>query len=301
MLPPLTKEEEHFRHSYWRPKRAKVRTTLVTAGANRFAMERFDACGSDCAIEYSEELKKHRVRANYCRSRHCEPCMRAKGNKICSNLKKRLEQHTEGRYRFITLTLKHTHTPLAEQIKRLYRCFRKLRNSKEWKRTQRGGAFMLEVKRSKDGKLWHPHLHIASEGSFLDKRDLSEMWFRATGDSFIADIRSIGTSKDMAFYVSKYVTKGTSNDVWNDESLAQEWILASKGVRMCATFGTWRGYKLLANSDDAKDWKPVCTYAALYQAAYNLEPWAMDLFIKITPADRPDEATRGSKSNTKLK
>jgi hypothetical protein len=59
-----------------------------------FQLERFDACGSECTIEYSQELQKHRIRANYCKSRHCEPCARAKANLIARNLRTELE-HAE--------------------------------------------------------------------------------------------------------------------------------------------------------------------------------------------------------------
>jgi len=204
--------------------------------------------------------------------------MQAKANKIVANLRAKLEAQASGDYRFITLTLKHSKRPLAEQIARLYQSFRKLRRMPEWKKTQRGGAAMLEVKWNPGTKCWHPHLHIIGEGTFIDKRDLSRAWKAATGDSSIIDIRRLNDAKETAHYVSKYVTKGTNGEVWSDDDAAQEWILASKGVRMASTYGSWRGYRLLQVTDDTTDWKPVTTMIELHAALSRYEEWAIALY-----------------------
>jgi Replication protein len=224
---------------------------------NTFALNRYDECGSCCTVEWSEELGKYRLRANYCKCRHCEPCMRSKANLMAANLRSRLEVKPNGRYRFITLTLKHSHTPLRAQITRLYSSFKALRATKFWSRSQSGGAIILEVKWSPESKTWHPHLHIISEGNYVDKRDLSAAWHAVTGDSMIVDIRQLTAGKDAAHYLCKYVCKGTSNAVWADTSAAQEWISATKGLRVSGTFGSWRGYKLLARPAKVTDWVPV--------------------------------------------
>ena len=194
--------------------------------------------------------------------------MRAKANKMAANLRNRLAEQPDGRYRFITLTLKHNTKPLAEQIQRLYACFKKLRKTRCWQETQRGGH-------------WHPHLHIIAEGDFLHKRDLTEAWLKVTGDSCIIDIRALNNAKDAAHYVAKYVTKGTNSEVWLDTDAAQEWILAMKGVRACATYGTWRGYRLLAVTDQAKDWTPVVSLIQLYDDIERGEPYAMAILKQL--------------------
>jgi hypothetical protein len=218
--------------------------------------------------------------------------MRAKGNKIAANLKARLKQQPDGRYRFITLTLKHSKQPLAFQIQKLYSSFKKLRNSKAWKLSQNGGAALLEVKYNPEKGEWHPHLHIISEGYFLDKRDLAEQWQKATGDSCIVDIRAMKDGDEVAHYVTKYVAKGTSPSVWDTASAAQEWILASRGVRTLATFGTWRGFKLLQVTADAEAWKPVTTLVNLYAAIERNEAWAMGLLKRLDERRLAKEKTK---------
>lgn len=254
---PIHPHEEWFRHHYWKAKREIVRKSLQNSGWSHQAVSNFDNCGAECVIEYSKEEGKYRVRGSYCKCRHCEPCMRAKANLLSANLHKRLTEKPNGRYRFITLTLRHTDTPLKDQVKRLYTSFRKLRNGKLWRKSQRGGAAVLEIKWSKDSRKWHPHLHVISEGDFIDQKSLSGAWHSATGDSQIVDIRQLSSEKDAAHYVAKYMSKGVNNEVWNDEEAASEWISATKGTRMCLTFGTWRGYGLLKRSKDKGDWVAV--------------------------------------------
>lgn len=291
-VPQAAKCETNFRHSYWKAKREMVHIALASAGESTFALDRFAQCGSGCVIEVSPSTKKLRLKACYCHSRHCEPCMRAKANKIAGNLRTKLEEDTECTYRFITLTLKHNSTTLQEQIRRLLASFKKLRKYAVWADSQTGGAAALEVKWNPKTREWHPHLHVISAGNFLHKRDLSEGWKKATGDSTIVDIRLLDSPKDAAHYVSKYVTKGTSGEVWQDASAAQEWIIAMKGVRSCMTYGSWRGYKLLQVQEETKDWRPLTSMIELYAAMDRKEDWAIGIMLRLEEKRLAREKTK---------
>lgn len=259
--PIATADELEFRHMHWQAQRAIVRATLVRCATTTHALDRFDNCGAECLVEYSKSLDRYRLRASYCRCRHCAPCMRAKASLIAGNLRRKLEAaavDTQDRFRFITLTLRHTDEPLVDQIKSLYRHFTCLRRSKLWKSTQKGGAVTFECRLNDAGE-WHPHLHIISEGKFLRQDKLANYWMDITGGSFKVDVRIVKNSKDAANYVSKYVGKGADASVWRDNDKAAEWVTATRGLRSCATFGTWRGFRLLQPDPqhDATDWKPV--------------------------------------------
>lgn len=273
--------ETNFRHSHWRNRRRVVRDALASAGASTFQLDAFENCGSACMIEMTKGGEKVRLRAAYCHSKHCEPCMRAKGNKIAANLRNKLSDENTGRCRFITLTVRHSKRPLQMQIRKLYADFKKMRGFKEWRESQYGGAAMLEVKFDPATGEWHPHLHVISEGKFLHKRDLVAMWHRATGDSYIADIRQMQDKAEVCHYVTKYISKGTSPSVWEIQSVAQEWIIASRGVRTMATYGTWRGFKLLQTTDTGEEWKPVASLIALYNAIAAGEEWALRLIKRL--------------------
>jgi len=289
---PATEQEISFRHSGWKTKRNTILEFMKRHCFNDFYVNRFEECGSTCSIEYSPSEKRHRLRASYCHCRHCEPCMRAKANKLAANLRAKIGDNKKRQYRFITLTLRHTNTPLQDQIKRLYLGFRKLRNRKAWKRSQKGGAAMLEVKWDAKARAWHPHLHVVSEGTFLDKKELSNEWLAATGDSFIVDIRQLHDAKEAAYYVGKYVTKGTNGEVWSEDDVAMEWCVASKGVRTCTTYGTWRGYKLLASPTDPGDWVKVASLTATMHAAQRGERWAVDTLCHVSPEKQREEVRR---------
>jgi hypothetical protein len=283
MLPPADPAETHFRHSGWADKRRRVRAALAASGANTFALNRFDECGCQCQVEWSAAEQRYRLRASYCHSRHCEPCMRAKATTISVNMRKQLEAAPDGRYRFVTLTLKHTADPLTNQIRHLVESFRRLRNSKWWKKRVVGGLYALEIKHSPSG--WHPHLHLITEGSWLDQRELSDAWHKATGSSTIVDVRALANARDAAFYVTKYVTKGTNAEVWHTPDTAIEYVVATKGVRCVGTFARWRGLKLTAPPPPASDWKPIGKLTDIIAAGRRGETWAEQLLIAIR---RPD-------------
>lgn len=278
---PATREELWWRHGCWWNLRQRVRESLVRTAANVFQLDRFDNCGGDCGVEYSASLNKHRLRACYCKNRHCQPCAKAKANLIARNLRNELANKPKHQHRFITLTLRHTTTPLADQIKKLYRSFKKLRNRPLWKKSQDGGAFMLEVKHTKTG--WHPHLHIISAGRFINKFELSREWREVTGDSEIVDVRSIDREKDVVHYVCRYVAKGSAVEIWQTPELADEFVISTRHVRACQTFGTWRGFRLLACPKSATDWKPIASLNKVWNAARNDEAWAVAILQSLLP------------------
>ena len=281
--PPASDDETAFRHGHWTAKRALVRTALVSVNTSTRTLDNFDCCGSECTVEWSDKLQRYRTRANHCKSRHCEPCQKARANRLASNLKRRLEEKTPHRYRFITLTKQHSTAPLAKQIKTLYAEFRKLRASKLWKTSQVGGCNILEVKWNAKTNRWHPHLHVISEGGWMQQQALANEWKKVTGNSHVVDIRCLKDSAEAAHYLTKYVVKGTSDEVWKDASAAQEWIAAIKGVRVCSTYGKWRGFKLMEMPDSSDDWKPIATLNHIIAEARKGESWAMGVLLALRP------------------
>ena len=302
-FPTADPEETKFRHSCWQPKRELVRAALVGVLTSKTAMEAFDNCGAQVVVEWSPTEKRYRCRGSYCHCRHCEPCARQKANIISRNLKAKLEAQPDADYRFITLSRLHTDAPLADQIAGLYADFRKLRKSPCWKATQKGGSASLEVKwqdpkqlydgpagtkHPGDGR-WHPHLHVIAQGLYLDKRDLSQEWHKATGDSYIVDIKQIKDAAGAAYYVGKYVTKGTSDSVWANPSVAQEWVTAIKGVRACSTFGTWRGFALTKFVPTTNDWRRIAPLLVIHRAAAAGHEWAIGVMQNLLPSSDPEE------------
>jgi hypothetical protein len=156
---------------------------------------------------------------------------------------------------------------LRNQIKKLYVCFRKLRALPIWKQSQHGGAYFCEIEYDRETAEWHPHIHVTAQGVWIDNKALKAAWHEVTGDSFVVDVRRLKDNKETAHYVSKYMSKGTSSDVWFDHDVAQEWIVATKGLRVCGTFGSWRNIKLSGNHDDPGDWDYVGRLTEIWDRA----------------------------------
>lgn len=278
--------ELQWRHSHWWARRERIIAAMAAGDVSWRRREAFMHCGACARTQWSATEGRRRIAASYCHDRNCEPCMRAKANKLAKNLETRLHERPAGKYRFVTLTLRHSDDPLDKSLKHLVKSFRRLRASKWWKERAHGGAVTIEVKLSETG--WHPHLHIVLDSEWMNQDELSDAWNKATGGSFIVDVRALKDAHDAAFYVAKYVTKGTSPSVWADNATANEWISASKAVRMCSTFGTWRGFALTANGTDPGDWETEDTLDRLICRASEGDRVAADILLSLRPPGTAD-------------
>lgn len=291
---PITDAELTYRHGMWLSRRELVRERLIEAGWSSWKLQRFDNCGSGCRSCWSESLNKRRLMATYCHDRHCEPCAAAKAHKICRNIRHHLAGAPLGEYRFITLTPRHNDRPLSEQIRHLTRSFKKLRTLPAWRKTQSGGVFLLEIKHGAEQahpekKRWHPHIHAITQGKFIDKHTLSNLWHQATGDSFIVDIRQPKKLQDLPRYITKYITKGTTPHVMADQALASEYILSIKGTRTAQTWGSWKGKTLTDQKEKATDWVVEATLDQLWQRARSGETHAYNILLQFRPGRPPPE------------
>lgn len=140
----------------------------------------------------------------------------------------------------ITLTLRHSPTPLKDQLRRLKSCFKELRRRRAWKNHVTGGVGFVEVKLSEHDGMWHVHLHVLCEGTFFSHRLISTEWHAVTGDSSIVHIARQGSPESMARYCSKYVTKPIDSKIYEQPEKLDEVMLAMKGEHVYITFGQWR-------------------------------------------------------------
>lgn len=263
--PPITLDEARFRHSGWRDLRQKVWNVLNTAGvANRNRLDRFANCGSQCVAEYSPSENRIRFVANYCHDRLCLPCAAARSAAIAANLTEFLAHKP---FTFLTLTLRHSRTPLKDQIDRLYRSFAILRSRTFWKSHVQGGVAVLEVKVSERDGLWHVHLHCALHASFIPQRQLSEAWHAITGDSSIVDVRRVNDHGEAARYIAKYAAKGTDSATYSLPDKLAEYISSIRGRRLINAFGTFHRIDFEKLPADPGDWQRVGTFQQLRQLA----------------------------------
>lgn len=258
---------QQFRHSGWKPLRKRTLEALRIAGKSSKQLARFTDCGSLCHIWESKSLDKRTIRGNFCKSRECAPCAIARSRLIQSNLVPFVQERN---VRFLTLTLKHRDRPLSTQITRLWRCFKTLRTTPEFKSNVLGFCAFLEVKRNPKTHLWHVHLHILLEGQWWDQKEISRLWLEATGDSMIVDIQNRGTPQQMAHYGAKYASKPINSGDMETPAVHAEAILGVGRRRLWLIGGAWKGHlKLLARGEDATDWVLIDSANALFARAAN--------------------------------
>jgi len=268
-----------FRHSGWQPRRAKIRRALIINGTAGRPLERFDHCGESAWIMRAVDVDNvYALRSSTCKNRWCEPCSQEKRRIIQSNVATRLK----GRHlRFLTLTLKAVEDSLSNQLDRIVLCFRKLRQHKEIKPAMTGGVFFFEVTYNVEKHLWHPHLHILFEGSYIDHAVLKRLWLSVTGDSYIVDIRAIRDSTTAASYIAKYAAKSVDSHVVAHEPALNECIRSFNGRRTFNVFGDWRGLDLSKNPETQFEWVPVAPLVEILDRAAQGEPWARSILALL--------------------
>ena len=277
-----------FRHSGWSENRRRVQHAMETIDATEARCDRFNSCGSRAWVVQSiDEPDVFKVACNRCRDRFCVPCARERSRHIAS----RVGDHSAGKeLRFITLTLRHTDRTMKEDIDRLYAAFVKLRRRRLWRKTQKGGVGFLEIKRNAKDDGWHVHLHTIVEGHNIEQRDLSAAWLEVTGDSFITKIQWCHSPEQAAYYAAKYSGKGIHGNCYKDPEVLRDSMIAIKGRRLVAKFGTWSDLDLKANTDEG-EWRGVDSLRRLIARSVNGDAFAHSVLDHLKGTD---ELVRGT-------
>jgi len=276
---PLDPLEAAFRHSGWSVRRRLVWDALRRTHQSPNRLDRFAQCGSACVVEWSKTLQTARLRANFCRDRLCVPCGRARSRQVANAL---IKESTGRTVRFATFTLRHSRTPLRDQIDRLYRSFSALRRRAWFKSNTAGGVAVLETKIGIDG-LWHVHLHTLLVGQYLDQKTLSEEWHAVTGDSYIVDVRRIDGDHGAIKYVAAYVGKPMDATVTQHAEALDEFVIAIRGRRVVNTWGCWSRLDLDPDtSETATDWLPVASLRQLINDARGGDRFAQAMLLSLS-------------------
>lgn len=249
-----------FRHSGWRLHRARLLKAFDRIGLPEERRRRFQECGSGCwVVRTIEPQPRFMLRGFYCKDRFCSPCQAARTGKLRRALSPLIKNE---RLRFITLTLRHAGEDLSPMIDKLLRCFKQLRRTRGWKYAVRGGLAVVEVKRSKNGDRWHPHLHILCTGKYYPHNLLKQSWCGITKGSSVVDIRPVDNPAHAVGYIMKYLKKPNLYRYTNNENLLDETIVALSGRRLIQPFGEWRSCNLNRTADTVEV-EPICPLAEI--------------------------------------
>lgn len=300
-----------FRHSWWSDKRSRIRSALISADASPSRLVAWDDCGSRAWVMRSvDDPSRHRLVCRRCHDRFCLACAQEKQRRVASNLTRTLTERYEltdpaqktDRVRFLTLTLRSTTAPLVDQIDRLYSCFGRFRHRKKILGSIRGGIAFLELTINRTTGLWHPHLHVLFEGSYLDKTLASITWKDVTGDSFIVDIRQIRSARHAAGYVAKYASKGLAASVLNSHPHLVEAIKALRGRRVFNTFGSWSALGLTDQPPLEGEWFAIASLPVLIARANAGDAEARQILASLrrSQSDEPMDAEPSSRQDSPL-
>lgn len=241
-----------FCHTGWAHDRRRIWLALAEADVGPSRIRRFAQC---CSVWYlfrhKKDRQRYQVAPNHCRDRFCVVCGRARQARIAENLARYLQGTTP---RLLTLTLRHTNTPLTDQLDRLYASFRKLRQTPIFRNHADGGIAFLELTIGKADGLWHPHLHILLLGGFIPQAAIRAQWLAITGDSDVVDIRSVKAVQEAVRYVAKYATKPATAGVIRSPVHLREAVTALAGRRMLLAFGCCSRWTL-ARSTEPTHWE----------------------------------------------
>jgi len=239
LSPSLTSLVPGHRHMSAFGEKNAVWLAFVKAGKGDKA-DALMQCGRDVYISECERCG-HRHKVQYhCKLRVCRKCAAIK---LDANVKKYLPYILSvplGSIRIGMVSIKNVDN-LKEGVKKVRRCFTKLRHRNYYKPKIRGGIYGPQGKPGKDGK-WKVHLHFLYEGSFIPQDRLSEDWKKITGDSFYVWIEDVHNPRKALEEVLRYVTQGVEPDdeEWTGESLV-DFVLALSDVRLVQAFGSFLG------------------------------------------------------------
>lgn len=276
-----------FRHTSWAGSRRCVIAALESDPAWQSRLERFRSCGRNGWVMRSlEDPDRYRVKCDKCKDRFCQPCTTERARRVGTAVR----AFATGRdVRFITLTLRQSDRTLTEDVDRLYAGFVKLRRRAQWRKTQKGGIALMEIKRRRGDDGWNVHLHMLSEGHHLAKSVLSKLWLEITGDSFIVKIQWCHDVEGAAFYATKYAGKGIHGSCYHDADVLRDAMVAIKGRRLIAKWGTWRELDLNDN-DTTETWVPVDSLNRLARRRQAGDPVARAILERLFGARTCDTA-----------
>jgi hypothetical protein len=102
------------------------------------------------------------------------------------------------RLKLVTFTVKNGEHLSGQAVRRPRKLVTKLMRRAYYKKRVRGGLQTIEV--TDAGKGRHPHMHVLMDADYMPEAKLQRDWRELTGDSFIVDIREVGSVEEALDY-----------------------------------------------------------------------------------------------------
>lgn len=275
---------------------------LPTIEDNTSRVDRFRHCGAFASVRMDNETGHPYLDANTCKLRVCPACRKVLQYKTLARVLDFLYHHPADNWQFHTYTLRHSESPLTEQLDRLVHCFRLLRHRRLWKQRCGAGYAVIEITyhpagswspngRQRTTDEWHPHLHVLVQTTWLDWSLLHQDWREITTDSTQLDCANVTNLSHAARYVAKYLGKPPTLDFANDHHRATEYYHAINHRRLLMPFGIAAKHTL-PPPPLRHDSTYLCRLSTLHEAALRGSWPAQCMLTVITLALRPQYEDR---------
>ncbi len=219
---------------------------------------RLQACRKFAWFMQSSVTHKLRVQSSRCKLRWCPICRDVSRMIVTKAVEEWLANQDYPK--MITLTLSHSDDELSLQIKRLYKCFQKLRTRVYFRKLITGGVWFFQLKFNDSTQQWHPHIHCLVAGKFLAHNQLKALWHKITGDSYVVDIRPVKDVEACSNEVARYATS-PADITAVDLGRALEIYYATKHQRICGSWGSARSMVLRPQPlEDTGEWTKVADF-----------------------------------------
>lgn len=257
--------------------------TLSDSAKHAAQLKRMRACRESAWFVQHEETFEVRVASQHCNVRWCPMCAATRRAAITPGIAAWIRKLH--RPKFLTLTLRHCDLDLKTQVNQLYDAFRRLRRLKWFRGLCRGGIWFFQVKRSRNSRQWHPHLHILLDAEWIEHAELVRHWKYLTRGSTVVDIRKIKDDEGAAVEVARYATTPAALVAHSDGDKV-EILECFDRRRIAGTWGTAQGVPLRpVKQDDWYKWRHVGNYWYIVQHRA-LEP-AFESIIKAWQTGHP--------------
>lgn len=227
---------------------------VAASGAAPGVLESINNCCDHAVVLISPSTGRRKLGAFYCRSRICPRCARLRREAYATKLIQQIGLIKPHQWRLITLTLRSSDEPLADQLSTLGASFRRLRQQGIWRRGVIRAKATFEVTWNEEKHQWHPHLHIIAEGRYIDQAELSDAWGKASNGSTIVDIRPVRNAAGGVRYVCKYMGKAPNLTEASDPiERMTEYYMATHNRKLILHVGKWPDIEEPADADQAED------------------------------------------------
>lgn len=302
--------EQRLRFAGCEPERQVWLNLLPKIEPNVARIDRFRSCGAFSLVHMDDETGAPFLVANTCKLRVCPACRKAIQRKTFLRILDFLHSAPAASWQFHTYTLRHTNTPLTDQLDRLVHSFRLLRHRKAWKQACQAGYAVIEITfhqagtwspngRQREYDEWHPHLHVLVQTQFINWSAVHTAWREITRDSTGLDFKQANDLSKAAGYVAKYLGKPPDLDFANTPEHAAEYYLALNNRRLLMPFGPAAKHTLPPPAP-ARPSTYVCKFSELHTAVTNGDPVAQAILTFIALAMKPPQQRTKPKQQHEL-